>query len=107
MFYENQMNDQYRKDEKTSRDLKKMSMQQKLPNISPLLSIIEAQKEYKLIMNNNITRNRDKLTQPHAVNEVYCPRGDCELPNPSYIGQTRHIEMIVLGTQRHESDIKT
>ena len=38
-------------------------------------------------MVNNLTRNADKS---HAIYEVTCPRGDCELPNPSYIGQTQN-----------------
>ena len=38
----------------------------------------------------NLTKNTDKLSKSHAIYEVTCPRGNCELPNPSYIGQTRN-----------------
>ena len=41
-------------------------------------------------MINKLTRNADKLTKSHSIYEATCPRGDCELPNPSYIGQTRN-----------------
>ena len=43
-----------------------------------------------MIMVNNLTRNVEKLSNSHALYEVTCPRGGCELPNPSYIGQTRN-----------------
>ena len=36
-------------------------------------------------MVNSSTRNADKLSKSHAIYEVTCPRGDSELPNPSYI----------------------
>ena len=41
-------------------------------------------------MVNNLTSNADKLSKSHAIYEVTCHRGDCELPNPSYISQTRN-----------------
>ena len=41
-------------------------------------------------MKNNITHKNDKLSTSHVVYEVQCPRGDCALPNASYIGLTRN-----------------
>ena len=40
-----------------------------------------------LIIVNNLTKNTYKLSKSHVIYEVACTRGDCELPNPSYIDQ--------------------
>ena len=62
-------------------------------------------KENNLIMVNNLTRNAGKLSKSHAIYEVTCPRGDCELPNPSYIGQTRNSILIRLNKQKQNVGI--
>ena len=41
-------------------------------------------------MKTNVTHNIDKLATSHDVYEVQYPRGDCVLPNASYIGQARN-----------------
>ena len=54
-------------------------------------------------MVNNLTSNADKLSKSHAIYEVTCPRGGCELPNPSYIGQTRNI--ILTRLNQHKQNV--
>ena len=54
-------------------------------------------------MVNNLTRTADKLFKSHAIYEVTCPRGDCELPNPSYIGQTRN--SILTRLNQHKQNV--
>ena len=41
-------------------------------------------------MKNNMTRTQDPLMTSWTVYKFKCPNEDCELLNPSYIGQTRN-----------------
>ena len=43
-----------------------------------------------MIMKNNLSDSKtDAMSTSWTVYKINCPCGDCELPNPSYIGQTR------------------
>ena len=41
-----------------------------------------------LIIKNYLTKINDILAKSHVIYEIKCPAGDCELPNPTYIGHT-------------------
>ena len=85
------MNLNYKKEEKIMKDIVKRNV--KTTDVNSKLTLIIYYcntKVNNLIMVNNLTKNADKLSKSHAIYEVTCPRGDCELLNPSYIGQTRN-----------------
>lgn len=91
IYYENQMNDQYKKDEKVIKAI--INNNVKPTTVNDELEIIIYYKNMKtknLIMKNDITRISDKLSKSWIVYKYNCPREDCELPNPTYIGQTRN-----------------
>ena len=41
-------------------------------------------------MTNDISKPRGKMLQTWTIYKYSCPREDCELPNPTYIGKTRN-----------------
>ena len=88
MFYENQMNPQYMKDEKILKDI--INKNVKPANNTHEINTIIYYKNPKvdnLIMYNDLTKDTDISSKSHAVYEVPCPIGGCAFPNPSYIGQ--------------------
>jgi len=92
IFYQNQMNSQYKKDEKVMKDI--IHQHVKSNNENEKLELIIYYKNLKtktMIMKNNLTNNStDQLSKSWAVYKYKCASEDCELPNPSYIGQTRN-----------------
>ena len=100
------MNPKYKKDETIIKDIIKRNVN--TTDINSKLSLIIYYcntKVNNLIMVNNLTRNADKLSKSHAIYEVTCPRGDCELPNPSYIGQTRNSILTRLNQRKQNGAI--
>ena len=83
IYYENQMNPQYKKDEKILKDIVKKNV---LPaNINQEINTIIYYKNLKvnnLIIYNDLTKVTDIASKSHAVYEVLCPIGGCALPNP-------------------------
>ena len=80
------MNEQCKKDEKLMIDI--ISNNVKTTDHNKKLKIIIYYHHCKvknLIIINNIISKNDKLATSHVVYEVQCPRGDCALPNASYI----------------------
>ena len=59
-----------------------------------------------LLMKNNMTTSSDPLSKSWTVYKYSCPRGDCELPNPFYIGQTRNTIRTRLEQHCHDGAIK-
>jgi len=97
------MNDQYKKDEKIMKDILKQHVNTNNENEKLELIIYYSNVKTKnLIMKNNSNKTTDKMRMSWVVYEYKCPRGDCELPNPSYIGQTRNT--IRTRLQQHEQD---
>jgi len=91
IYYNNQMNEQYKKDEKVMRDI--LSKNVKTINADDKLQLIiyyDSAKTRNLIMRNKIQTDSSPSSTCWAVYEVSCPYEDCELQNPSYIGQTRN-----------------
>ena len=91
IFYENQMNSQYKKDEKIMKNIIRKNVKSVYHN-KDIATIIYYcnRKVNNIIMTNNLNRNDDPLAMSHAVYEIKSPVGGCELLNPSYIGQTRN-----------------
>lgn len=91
IFYENQMSELYKKDER----ILKTIIQN---NVKPISDEDEIQimiyykntKSKNLIMKNNLSDTKDKMQTSWTVYKYTCPSEDCELPNPTYIGQTRN-----------------
>ena len=85
------MNYQYKKDEKIIKDIIKKNVK-RIDDIKVICIIIYYCniRVKNLIMANDLTRNKHKLTMSHVIYDIKCPRGDCVLPNPSYIDQTRN-----------------
>lgn len=98
------MSSQYKKDEKIMKDIIKRNVSTTDPNNKLKFCIYYKNLKTKnLIMKNNITQ--ENLTQLHSSWSVYqykCPSGDCELPNPTYIGQTRNT--IITRLKQHTQD---
>jgi len=91
IYYNNQMNDQYKKDEKIMRDIIANNIKANNPNDKIQLVIYyNSSKTRNLIMRNKIQSNTSPSSSCWAVYEVSCPYEGCELLNPSYIGQTRN-----------------
>ena len=85
------MNGQYKKDEKVIKDIIKQNV--KPTNENEKIDVVIYYKNLKtknLIMKNNMTRTQDPLMTSWTVYKFKCPNEDCELLNPSYIGQTRN-----------------
>ena len=91
IYLENQMNNQYLKDEKVIKDIIKTNVKPTESNEElELIIYYKNLKTKNLIMKNDMTRTSDILSKSWTVYKYSCPREDCELPNPSYIGQTRN-----------------
>jgi len=91
VYYNNQMNMQYLKDEKAIKDIINNNI--KTTNAADKIQLIvyyNSRKTKNLIMKNKIATQPEPSSTCWAVYEVSCPYGDCELLNPSYIGQTRN-----------------
>lgn len=91
IFYKNQMNQQYKKDEKVLKDIIKNNVKMVNTNDELKINVYYSNLKTKhLIMKNNLGQKLDKLDTSWAVYKVLCPMEDCELLNPMYIGQTRN-----------------
>lgn len=90
IYYENQMNEQYKKDEKIMKNI--ITQNVKTNNDEDLEFIIyyKNTKTRNLLMQNNLAKLPDKLLTSWSVYKFSCYYEDCELLNPSYIGQTRN-----------------
>lgn len=107
IYYENQMHDNHLKDEKAIKDI--ISQNVKPTNPNDELDVVIYYKNLKtrnLLMKNNIASNPDKLSLSWTVYKYSCTREDCELPNPSYIGQTRNTIKKRLDQHRKDGAIK-
>ena len=108
IFYKNQMNSQYEKDEKIMKDIIKQNV--KTTNNNEYLNLIiyyNNTKSKDLIMKNNLNFKNDTMSKSWTVYKVKCPFGDCELPNPCYIGQTRNNIKTRLRSHAQNGAIKT
>ena len=90
IYYKNQMNGQYKKDEKVIKDIIKQNVKPTNENEKIDVIYYKNLKTKNLIMKNNMTRTQDPLMTFWTVYKFKCPNEDCELLNPSYIGQTRN-----------------
>lgn len=91
IYYENQINEQYKKDEKIIKDIVKKNV----CTINPeeVLDVVIYYKNLKtknLIMKNDLKPTPDKMLRNWSVYKYKCHVEDCELRNPTYIGQTRN-----------------
>ena len=103
VYYQNQMNCNYKKDEKVLKGIIKHNV--KPINNQEELDVIVYYKTLKtrdLIMKNNSCASQDKLSKSWAVYKFKCPNEDCELLNPLYIGQTRNT--IKRRLEQHQKD---
>ena len=103
VYYQNQMNCNYKKDEKVLKDIIKLNV--KPINNQEELDVIVYYKNLKtrdLIMKNNSCASQDKLSKSWAVYKFKCPNEDCELLNPFYIGQTRNT--VKRRLEQHQKD---
>ena len=92
IYYKNQMDGQYKKDEKVIKDIIKKNIKPTNGNEKKIDVVIYYKnlKTKNLIMKNNMTRTQDPLMTSLTVYKFKCPNEDCELLNTSYIGQTRN-----------------
>ena len=92
LYYENQMNNQYKKDEKIMKDIIRKNV--KPANENDKMELIIYYRNIKtkdLIMKNNIaSNNNDPLSKSWSLYKFTCPHEDCELLTSSYIGMTRN-----------------
>ena len=81
IFYENQMNSQYKKDEKIMKNIIRKNVKS-VDHNKDFTTIIYycSRKVNKIIMTNNLNRNEDPFAMSHVVYEIKCPVGGCELP---------------------------
>ena len=102
----NQMNSQYKKDEKIMKNIIRQNVKS-VDHNKDITTIIYYcnRKVNNIIMTNNLNRNEDPLAMSHVVYEIKCPVGGCELLNPSYIGQTRNNIRTRLSQHRQNADI--
>lgn len=91
IYYKNQMNQQYKKDEKVIKDIIKKNVQPISPDEEINFIIYYSNMKTKnLFMKNNISTSVDFLSKSWVVYKYKCPHEDCVLQNPTYIGQTRN-----------------
>ena len=92
LYYENQMNNQYKKDEKIMKDIIRKNV--KPANENDKMELIIYYRNIKtknLIMKNNIaSNNNNPLSKSRSLYKFTCPHEDCELLTSSYIGMTRN-----------------
>ena len=92
LYYENQMNNQYKKDEKIMKDIIRKNV--KPANENDKMELIIYYRNIKtkhLIMKNNIaSNNNDPLSKSWSLSKFTCPHEDCELLTSSNIGMTRN-----------------
>jgi len=91
VYYENQFNEQYKKDEKIIKEIVKKHVKPNDPNEE--LKVIIYYKNLKtknLIMKNDISQNQDNMLKNWSIYKYKCHVEDCELRNPTYVGQTRN-----------------
>ena len=86
------MNSQHNKDEKVIKDIIKHHVSVNNPTEDQLDIIIyyKSLKTRNLLMSNDMNKQKEKMLRTWTIYKYTCPRGDCELPNPTYIGQTRN-----------------
>ena len=88
LYYENQWHTNYKQDEKVLKNVFQQHVKCVNPNDRLSLNIFyKNRKISNLIMKNNLHPNTDPLKKSHVVYCIKCP-GECDLPNPTYIGYT-------------------
>jgi len=91
IYYANQMNCQYKKDEKVLRDIMKRHLKTMNNNDHLQLNVYYSNKRTSsLLMKNNIAERKELLRRSSVVYQIQCPIEDCELQNGIYLGQTRN-----------------
>jgi hypothetical protein len=90
LYYKNQMNSNYKMDEKVLQDLLKTKVKCVNDRDKIKLNIYyKNTKTSNFLIKNNISSSLDPLRQSNVVYKLSCPVEDCKLSNPSYIGSTR------------------
>jgi hypothetical protein len=89
LFYQNQMNPQYKLDERVLKDIYREKIRCTDECHKVTLNIYYKNNKVKnLIMKNNITNSTEMLQKSNVVYKINCPVENCESPNPYYIGYT-------------------
>ena len=107
VYYQNQMTDQYRKNEKIIKDI--IYKHVKPVDNNDELNLIIYYKDIKtknLVMKNNLNKNQEKLLKSWTPYKYTCNDEDCELLNPTYIGQTRNTIQTRLEQHANDGAIK-
>ena len=91
LYYENQMHDAYKKDERVLRDIIDRNCAPVSPNDKLALTIYyKSPKVSSLVMKNNLSRDSSLVKQTNVVYQYKCTHGDCaRQQNCCYIGHTR------------------
>jgi hypothetical protein len=91
LFYENQMNPNYKIDERILKSILKDKLICKNTSERVQLNVYyKNRKSHNLFMKNNISSyNSSDLNRSHVVYKINCKLEDCELRNSYYIGHTQ------------------
>ena len=89
LFYQNQMNSQYKIDERVLKTIfhDKIKCTDQRNKLS-LNIYYKNRKVSNLLMKNNVNASHEMLQMSNVVYKIKCPVGNCESPNPYYIGYT-------------------
>jgi len=91
IYYANQMNSQYKKDEKVLGDIIKRHVKTVDNDDRIQLNVYYTNKRTSsLFMKNNVAERKGLLRRSSVVYKIECPFEDCELQNCFYLGQTRN-----------------
>ena len=90
IYYENQMSNNTKMDEKIIKDIIRQKTKCKDDNNKLDLIIYYKGIKTKSLIIKNSSNNNSILQMSHVVYKINCPVEDCELPKPYYIGQTQN-----------------
>jgi len=89
VYYQNQMSNSYKTDERVIKDIIRRNVTCNTPTDKlALITYYKNEKLSRMIMNNNMSRDTDKMKQTNVIYSYTCNTEGCFPPSCKYIGMT-------------------